>query len=335
MINLANKQVDFALTAVQQAAMLADEIRAEMVSPALTKDDRSPVTVADFAAQAVVGYFLELRFPEAVLVGEENSRALQTLEQREILEKITDFVRRVIPGVTPDQVCAYIDRGDELPGDQYWTLDPIDGTKGFLRDAQYATALAFVNQGAVELGVLGCPALSSKLEEGEDFGGGGALLAARRGEGSWITDLKKPHSEQVFKQIRVSELEDPAQARIVRSFESGHTNVDQIDQFATAFGTSASPVRVDSQVKYALLAAGLGEVYLRLLSSQKPDYKEKVWDQAAGMIIVEEAGGKVTDLAGKELDFSQGRTLASNRGVCATNMNFHPAAIRALSEVKA
>jgi 3'(2'), 5'-bisphosphate nucleotidase len=334
MINLANKQVDFALTAVQLAAMLADEIRSEMVSPALTKDDRSPVTVADFAAQAVVGYFLELRFPEAVLVGEENSSALQTREQRETLEKITNFVRRVIPGVTPEQVCAYIDRGDESPGDQYWTLDPIDGTKGFLRDAQYATALAFVKDGAVELGVLGCPGLSPVLESGKSFDGDGALLAARRGEGSWITDLKKNQSEQVFTEVRVSDLEDPAQTRILRSFESGHTNVDQIDHFASALGTSAAPVRLDSQVKYALLAAGLGEIYLRLLSSKKPDYKEKVWDQAAGMIIVEEAGGKVTDLAGKKLDFSQGRTLAANRGVCATNLKLHSAAVKALSEVQ-
>ena len=177
--------------------------------------------------------------------------------------------------------------------------------------------------------------MSAKLEAGEGFEGNGALLAARRGEGSWITDLKKSQSEQVFKQVTVSGLEDPAQARIVRSFESGHTNVDQVDQFASSFGTSAAPVRLDSQVKYALLAAGLGEIYLRLLSYKKPDYKEKVWDQAAGMIIVEEAGGKVTDLAGKILDFSQGRTLASNRGVCATNMKLHSAAIRALSEVLA
>jgi len=40
-----------------------------------------------------------------------------------------------------------------------WTLDPIDGTKGFLRREQYAIALAFIRDGRVELGVLGCPEL--------------------------------------------------------------------------------------------------------------------------------------------------------------------------------
>jgi 3'(2'), 5'-bisphosphate nucleotidase len=56
-----------------------------------------------------------------------------------------------------------------------------------------------------------------------------------------------------------------------------------------------------------------------LLSPQRPDYRERIWDQAAGSILVEEAGGRVTDLDGKSLDFSWGRTLAANRGVLATN----------------
>ena len=159
MINLNNPHLDFALTSVQQAALLAQEIQEEMVSPAITKKDRSPVTVADFAAQAVVGYYLERRFPDAVLVGEENSDVLRKPEGRETLEKVTEFVRRVIPGVSPDQVCDYIDRGKGEAGENYWTLDPVDGTKGFLRGDQYAVALAQVENGRVQIGVLGCPNL--------------------------------------------------------------------------------------------------------------------------------------------------------------------------------
>jgi len=92
---------------------------------------------------------------------------------------------------------------------------------------------------------------------------------------------------------------------------------------------------MDSQAKYAVLAAGAGELLFRLLSAAKPDYRERIWDQAAGSIVVEEAGGKVTDLDGKTLDFSRGRTLAANRGVVASNGLLHDAALAALAQVGA
>jgi 3'(2'), 5'-bisphosphate nucleotidase len=71
------------------------------------------------------------------------------------------------------------------------------------------------------------------------------------------------------------------------------------------------------------------------ISPSRPDYREKVWDQAAGAIVIEEAGGKVTDLDGKPLDFTQGRTLANNRGICASNGVLHKAALDALREIGA
>jgi len=81
------------------------------------------------------------------------------------------------------------------------------------------------------------------------------------------------------------------------------------------------PLRMDSQAKYGILARGDGTVYLRLPT--KKAYVEKIWDHAAGCILVEEAGGRVTDLSGKPLDFSQGKTLAKNKGVIATNGRLH------------
>ena len=333
MINLSDKKVEFALRAVREAASLAAYIQGEMVSEALTKDDRSPVTVADFAAQAVVGYLLEAAFPGALLVGEEASAVLRSPQERETLEKITAFLGRIVPGVSPESVCTLIDRGVDEPGEHYWTLDPIDGTKGFLRGAQYATALAYVEFGVVQLGALGCPNITPDLRE--DIGGEGSLCIAQRGNGSWIGSLREPAKDDNFSRLTVSAQSDPVQARLMRSFESGHTNTTQIDAFQRELGGDANPVRIDSQVKYALLASGDGEIYLRLLSPDRMDYREKIWDQAAGSIIVEEAGGKVTDLDGKVLDFSQGRTLKNNRGICATNGALHDKALEALKAVAA
>lgn len=329
MINLNNPETAFAIDAVRRAALLVKHIQAEMVTRALTKDDRSPVTVADFAAQALVGYLLEQTFPGLSLVGEENSAILQTPEERDTLLTITRFVGEVIPQATPEKVCAWIDRGAGEAEARYWTLDPIDGTKGFLRDAQYAVALALVVDGQPQVGALGCPNLTGGYQV--DLRGEGSLLIAARGEGSWVTALEGPETE--FAPLRVSQETAPSQARLLRSFESGHTNVGQIDHFNQALGGEAEPVRMDSQAKYGVLAAGHGEIYLRLLSPGREDYREKVWDQAAGSLIVEAAGGKVTDLTGNPLDFSVGRRLLKNRGVCATNGYLHEAALRALEVV--
>jgi 3'-phosphoadenosine 5'-phosphosulfate (PAPS) 3'-phosphatase len=104
---------------------------------------------------------------------------------------------------------------------------------------------------------------------------------------------------------------------------------------ATALGIAVPPVSMDSQAKYAVLAAGQGELYLRLLSPDKPDYREKIWDQAAGALIIEEAGGQVTDLNGKALDFTTGRSLVNNRGILATNRALHPLALQALRQIGA
>jgi 3'(2'), 5'-bisphosphate nucleotidase len=92
---------------------------------------------------------------------------------------------------------------------------------------------------------------------------------------------------------------------------------------------------MDSQAKYAILASGKGDLIIRLLSPEQPDYREKIWDQAAGSIIIEEAGGRVTDLDGNPFDFTTGRSLLNNRGVVASNGAYHPLALQTLKELGA
>ena len=84
-----------------------------------------------------------------------------------------------------------------------------------------------------------------------------------------------------------------------------------------------------------ILRVSKAELYLRLLSPQKPDYKEKIWDQAAGSLVVEEAGGWVTDLDGKPLDFTAGRSLSLNRGILASNGHLHAVALESLRVIGA
>jgi len=321
-------EIAFALRTVRKAAQLARRIRASMPAESVTKDDLSPVTVADFALQALVARDLEETFPGDPLVAEE--RAADLRSSPAVLETVTGFVRETVDGVDGVDVCRWIDRGGAEVGGRFWTLDPIDGTKGYLRGGQYAVALALVVGGEVKLGVLGCPNLE-----------GGVLAAAVRGQGAWRMPLDEDPAkagttnkgDSGFVPLHVSECEDPARARMLRSFEAAHTNTEQIDALAHAMNIQAEPVLMDSQAKYIVLAGGGAELLVRLLSPKNPGYREKIWDHAAGSIIVEEAGGRITDLDGVALDFTQGRALNKNRGLLVSNGRLHELALVALSRL--
>ncbi len=318
MIDLTHPEIGLAVKMVEQVSHLARQIQQELVVPALAKDDSSPVTVADFAVQALVARSLEEALPEDPLVAEESSGSFGSPEGQTILEQVTQWVGRIVPGATGKEVCGWIDHGAQQPGRRFWTLDPIDGTKGFVRKDQYAVALALVEDGTVQIGVLGCPNLD-----------GGSLVVAVRDQGCWKARLD---GSQELHRIQVSECDDPGQARVLRSFESGHTHVSRMDELMTALGIQAEPVRMDSQAKYALVAEGKGDLLFRLLPPQQPDFRERIWDQAAGALVVEEAGGTVTDLEGKPLDFSVGKILVANRGVLVSNGRLHQAALEVLGE---
>jgi 3'(2'), 5'-bisphosphate nucleotidase len=97
---------------------------------------------------------------------------------------------------------------------------------------------------------------------------------------------------------------------------------------AKRLGLALAPVRLDSQAKYAVVARGEADIYLRLPT--RADYREKIWDHAAGVLIVEEAGGVVSDITGRPLDFRQGRELVHNQGVIVTNGRLHERVIEAV-----
>ena len=330
-LNLTRPETRLAIEIVRRAAQLAQRVQSGMALMNLTKSDFSPATVADYAIQAVVARSLRDVFPDDLLVGEEHAADLRKPEAEPMREVVFNFVKRAYSDVTIEEALALIDRGGNAPtGGRFWVLDPVDGTKGYLRGGQYAVALALIEDGEVKLGVLGCP----NLGEGclPDICGAGALVVAAKGEGTWYTPLNE---EGDFRQLAASPCTEVAKARILRSLVSEHTNAEQITELTTSLGIAPEPMQMDSQAKYAVLAAGEGEILLRLLSPKQPDYREKIWDQAAGSIVMEEAGGRVTDLDGKALDFSAGRALDNNRGLLVTNGPLHETLLEGLRTIGA
>jgi 3'(2'), 5'-bisphosphate nucleotidase len=324
-----DKERHVALEAVIKASLLCAEVQsAHLSGGVINKEDRSPVTVADFGAQAVVSDLLAAAFPEIPLVSEEDASPLRDPQNKKLKDGVMGYVRRFSPHLADEAaVFKAIDRGKAQGGARghFWTLDPIDGTKGFLRGDQYAVALALIEDGEVTLGIMGCPSLP--LRSLGDPTLRGSVFIAVKGQGASMRALDDPAESS----IHVSSLSDPAEALFCESFESSHSSHDQMARIVEILGAKRPPLRMDSQAKYGLLARGEGTVYLRL--PKEKSYEEKIWDHAAGMIIVEEAGGRVTDLSGKPLDFSRGRTLDDNQGIVATNGLLHERMLEAVKSV--
>lgn len=212
-----------------------------------------------------------------------------------------------------------------------WVLDPIDGTKGFLRGGQYAICLGLLVDGQVQLGVIGCPNLPVHI--GDESGPKGVLFSAVRGQGATQSPLFAPSSAPRtpihFSSLAPTEL---SRARFCESVESGHGSHGTNARIAQLLELdTAHSVRMDSQAKYASIARGDGEIYLRI-PVKDGNYAEKIWDHAASVVLVEESGGKVTDVRGLPLDFSLGRTLQNNKGVVGSPANVHDKVVKAVQQ---
>ncbi|XP_020246474.1 SAL1 phosphatase-like isoform X2 [Asparagus officinalis] len=289
------RELAAAKKAASLAARLCQTVQKEILkSDVQSKSDKSPVTVADYGSQALVSLVLrkELSSDSFSLVAEEDSGDLRKDGAKETLKRITKLVNDTLSAdgtydisLSDDDVLDAIDSGKSEggPDGRHWVLDPIDGTKGFLRGDQYAIALALLDKGKVVLGVLACPNLpltsiadSNKNTHESQVG---CLFSAKIGTGSYMQSLDGSAPTKVH----VSNVENPADASFFESFEAAHSLHDLSSSIATKLGVQAPPVRIDSQAKYGALARGDGAIYLRF---PHKGYREKIWDHAAGCIVV-------------------------------------------------
>ena len=316
------KELAVALRAVKMAASLCSRVQETLITvEAIEKKDKSPVTIADLGSQAVISMELLGALPGDSIVGEEEADILR--DDRVVCGKVLNLVRDQIETADETQMIDAIEFGTRETDftKRYWTVDPIDGTKGFLRGEQYAIALALVESGSVVLGVLGCP----NFPVSEDRQG--CIFSAVKGQGAFMLPMD---TDQKIK-INVDKLQDPREAKFCESVEKAHASHEEHARISDFLGIAAEPYRIDSQAKYAAVACGNASIYLRLPRSR--EYREKIWDHAAGTIVVSEAGGKVTDFSGNDLDFTLGEKLLNNQGILATNGYFHDKALEAIASV--
>ncbi|KAI0667490.1 3',5'-bisphosphate nucleotidase [Trametes maxima] len=300
----AEKQI--AMAAVRRACVLTASVFNKLVKQeTLTKDDKSPVTVGDYSAQAVINTILGRTFPQDSIVGEEDSADLRGYAGTVLRERIVELANETLTAPlvdgekeewglgpsqtqTTDEPLDAIDRGNYEGSrtGRFWTLYPIDGTKGFLHGEQYA--------GAFQL----------PLDD--------PLSAAG-------TRLTIPAST-------------PETLNLLESVEKAHAKLSFNERVAQILGVTRPPTRMDSQAKYCSLARGDGGVYLRMPTGV--GYKEKIWDHASGSVLVEEAGGIISDGRGQPLDFGLGRTLGENYGVVGAGKDVHDKVIAGVLKAK-
>ncbi|KAG2148922.1 3',5'-bisphosphate nucleotidase [Suillus clintonianus] len=339
-----------AIAAVRRACLATCTVFNQLVrdrTDTLSKEDESPVTginfrlsglrvdadqfgkVGDYTAQAVINTVLKNAFPKDPIVGEEGAAALRYESNARLRERVVSLATNALQedlidgeksqwGLgsqhkhSSEVLLAAIDEGNDAggPNKRMWTVDPIDGTKGFLRGGQYAVCLSLIVNSQVVLGVIGCPNLLTNPANPE--GEKGCIFVAVRGQGAFQIALS---GDSVVKLPYFR----PEKSYVLQSEEPKHTNLPLIRQVSDEL--HLTEWAMDSQAKYCCVARGEGAVYLRMpapTTGGKQPYEEKIWDHAPGSVLVEESGGKITDSEGASLQFGLGRGMGENRGFIAT-----------------
>ena len=236
-------ELECALEAAEAAARVIRELYAKNLSVRL-KHDKTPVTDADVRAEQAIRAVIERRFPGHAFHGEET--------------------------------------GSSGSGDALWLVDPIDGTKAFVREyPMFSTQIAFMREGRLQLGVSSAPLY-------------GELAHAERGEGAWLNGRR----------LSVS---------TTATLEAAALSSGNLKTLAAGPGWA----RYGALVTRLGRIRGYGDfLHYHLLSAGKIDAvlesDVNILDIAALVTIVEEAGGRFTTLAGGAIDVHSTSVLASN-----------------------
>jgi 3'(2'), 5'-bisphosphate nucleotidase len=317
------------LDAVRQAALLCREVQhnslRSMNKLNQDKTETEPVTIADYGSQVILCRALASHFPEDAVVAEEaGSQFLELTSDKQKAEIINLLTTILDVNVTQDDIVTWLDHGTGKEASRIWVIDPIDGTKGFVAMRHYAIGLGIVENGLPVGSIMAAPGYGDGVSGDDDEG---LLFYTKDGKA-----YQEPLLGGETKEIRVSERTESL--RVVQSWEKKHASKDRMEIVREKAGMADARVdELDSMEKYALVANGDADVYLRLpnLDNKRPHMS---WDHAAGVALVLAAGGMATDVDGSPLDFSQGRTLP-NRGMLVSNGKVHERLIAAVAELLA
>ncbi len=202
------------------------------------------------------------------------------------------MLRDRIAAAFPDHGVVGEEFGDEATGAAtQWIVDPIDGTHNYLRGVPiFATLMAVRRDGELQAGIVSAPALGSRWY-------------AWRGGGAWATHSFSADGGTIPRRLGVTALSDVGEAQVLHSGVRDMAASGRAPGFDGLLDAAWRARGYSDFWGYMLVAEGAAEAMLEVGLS--------IWDIAAPAVIVEEAGGLVTDFAGRR-DLAGGTTLATN-----------------------
>ncbi|KAI5926461.1 hypothetical protein F4810DRAFT_725116 [Camillea tinctor] len=343
------RELHVAIGAVQAAARISQSVISADDKGVVEKADLSPVTVADFAIQALLTSTIHAAFPSDRFVGEESAAALRAnpaLLDRVwgLLQEHRDSPSCHIPD-SPEQMCEMIDwcgsGAPDAAAPRVWVFDPIDGTKTFVRRQAYAINVALLAHGREVLGVVGCPTLPADVagpatNDTRDPSGRGLVIFGVRGHGAYVRALLPDGDEDKAPVRRIEAHAATATAADLRAVSCYHlldSGVDEAHKEVHARLGIADPGCdfLSWALRWVSLGLGLGNVTVWVY--RKRERVGKIWDHAGAMMLFEEAGGKITDVDGKDIDLTVGRTMSANHGFVAAPRDLHDTVLKTVHEV--
>jgi len=239
-----SKELQAALDAAEAAAAIIRSLYQRNLA-VHTKADATPVTEADVRSEEAIRSILSERFPGYGFYGEETGQ-------------------------------------HALDADNLWLVDPIDGTKSFVRECPFfSTQIALMREGRLVLGVSSAPAY-------------GELAWAEEGRGAHLNG----------RPIHVSRIADLGQAIVSTGNLKTLARSPQWSRFGELIGRISRIRGYGDFVHYHLLARGALDVVI--------ESDVNILDIAALTVIVREAGGTFTDLSGGEVGLNTTSVLATN-----------------------
>lgn len=319
--------IDPIIQAVRQATILCREVQHYSLR-SMNKinqeiEDTEPVTLADYGSQAIICHALSQHFPNDAVLSEEAGHQFLELTTDKQKAEIINLLTTVLDiNVTKDDIVRWLDQGTNNPATRTWVIDPIDGTKGFVAMRHYAIGVGIVEDGKPTGAIISTPGYGDGVSGDDDEG---CIFYIKDG-----VAYQETISGGEAKRISVSERQEDL--RVVQSFEKKHASKSRMSTVREKAGMAdASVYELDSMEKYALVANGDADVYLRLpnLNNKRP---HMVWDHAPGVALVLAAGGQVSDVDGSPLDFTKGTTLP-NRGMIVSNGHVHEQLLSAVADL--
>lgn len=348
------RELDVISRAAQLCAVLTDRLQKASLNAdnSIQKSDFSPVTIGDFAAQALLTSAVHGVFPDDKFLAEESADDLR--QNAALLEQVWQLIEghresfhaSSPPLKTPaskDEVLRLLDAGGKNQVSntgRLWVFDPIDGTATFIRGQQYALNCAFLVDGQEQIGLIACPNLAldstTASEDVVDRDGLGLQIFAVRGHGAFVRPMRVL-AGPLAEATPLGRHGDKATLNnLTWSDCSTYTStiLTLHQQVAAKLGTSWPGVDLHSSLmKYAAL--GLGRCHITLRVFKYTSWRSNMWDHAGGVLIFEEAGGRVTDLDGKSIDFTTGRKMSANYGLVCAPSSVHAEILATVREVMA